>query len=128
MISELCKTMLKKKACTIQEYCQFIEQSFSVFPAVPHGNRFYRQLENQQIIALKQACDQFEWKINVSQIAVSDINQWLKNIDKVVKPLCRGGSNMIIEIDANCSLKGRGGGGFFYKLALQQGFLEGGRC
>lgn len=74
---------------------------------VPHGKLFYRQLENEKIIALKQACGQFESKMQFSHTAKSDISWWLENIPEVVNPICRGEPDVVIETDA--SMKGWGG-------------------
>lgn len=74
---------------------------------VPHGKLFYRQLENEKIIELKQACGQFESKMQFSHTAKSDINWWLENIPEVVNPICRGEPDVVIETDA--SMKGWGG-------------------
>lgn len=106
-ISELCKSILKKNLITIRECCQFIGTLISTLPAVPHGKLFYRQLENEKIIALKQACGQFESKMQFSHTAKSDINWWLENIHEVVNPICRGEPDVVIETDA--SMKGWGG-------------------
>jgi hypothetical protein len=67
-ISELCKTMLKRKSFTIREGCQFIGTLISALPAVSHGKLFYRQLENEKIRALKEASGQFERKMNFSYV------------------------------------------------------------
>ena len=105
-IEKLCIGVLKNHRLSIRECCKLIGTLVASFPAVPHGKLFYRQLENDKIMALKRAKGNFEAFMNISDLSIQDINWWLRNIRSASSPISRGQPELIIETDS--STKGWG--------------------
>ena len=92
---------LKAKSNTIRELCKIIGMLVSLFPAVQLGKLYYRQLENEKIMALRKSRGDFDSKIILSQIAKSDLQWWLDNLSISQSPISRGLPDIVIETDAS---------------------------
>ena len=92
---------LKTKSNTIRELCKIIRMLVSLFPAVQLGKLYYRQLENEKIMALRRSWGDFDSKIILSQIAKSDLQWWLDNLSISHSPISRGQPDIVIETDAS---------------------------
>ena len=73
----------------------------SLFPAVQLGKLYYKQFENEKIMALRRSLGDFDSKIILSQIAKSDLQWWLDNLSISHSPISRGQPDIVIETDAS---------------------------
>jgi hypothetical protein len=117
-IMSICKSFLRSGKNTIRELCTVIGNLVASFPAVTHGKLFYRQLENEKIIALKQAKGQFDQVVSLSNQAINDLHWWLSNISGSKAPITRSQPDVVIETDAsrlgwgcNCTSLNKSAGG-----------------
>jgi hypothetical protein len=92
---------------TIREVAQVIGYMVSSLPAVQNGQCHYRTIEQDKIIALKNARGDFDSHMCLSASAVQDLHWWLLNLPNsfnfVVKPV------VDITINSDASLSGWGG-------------------
>ena len=97
----ICDEYLKSKRNSIRDLSTVIGNLVASFPAVPHGQLFYRQLENEKISALKMSKGQFDAEVHISNLAFNDLKWWKLNIVGSKAPIARGQSDLIIETDAS---------------------------
>ena len=77
------------------------------FPAVKFGKLYYRQIDNEKTVALKESCGNFEGKMKLSEQAKNDLTWWINNIMNNSCPMVQTKPDLVIYSDA--SLKGWGG-------------------
>lgn len=75
-IVSICSEFLKVHKKTIRDLSVLIGNLVASFPAVPHGQLFYRELENEKISMLKESKGNFDAQITLSELALGDINWW----------------------------------------------------
>lgn len=121
-LASVCSEFLKAKNKTIRDLSVLIGNLVASFPAVPYGQLFYRQLENEKITMLKVSKGNFDAQATLSELALSDINWWLSNISLISAPIARGQPDIVIETDAshlgwgyNCEPLGMSAGGPWLK-------------
>lgn len=73
-IVSICSEFLKVYKRKIRELSVLIGNIVASLPAVPHGQLFYRQLENEKISMLKESTGKFDAQITLSELALGDIN------------------------------------------------------
>ena len=71
------------------------------FPAVRFGPLYYRQLENEKIIALKAAFGNFDSRMVLSDTARSDLAWWIENLPYTKKPIIEEKIDATIHTDAS---------------------------
>ena len=73
----------------------------SCFPAVTHGQLFYRQLEFEKSVALKLHRGNFEGKMTVSKKAKNDLQWWKTSAYLDVKSISNRNPDVILQTDAS---------------------------
>ena len=71
------------------------------FPGVMYGPLYYRQLEIEKAIALKQKQGNFEASMILSDLARSDLHWWIENITDASNTAVRGNCAVIVYSDAS---------------------------
>ena len=64
---------LRARRSTIRDLCKIKGMLVASIPAVSYGKLFYRQLENEKIIALKKSCGDFDSTVFLSPVAKLDL-------------------------------------------------------
>ena len=77
------------------------------FPGVMYGPLYYRQLEIEKVVALKQDQGNFEASMILSDNARSDLHWWIENITDTSNTTAYGNCQVTVYSDA--SLTGWGG-------------------
>ena len=80
-IRNIAAVLLLKQSSSIRTLASFLGNIVSSFEAVPNGNLFYRNIEQQKIEALKTSKGNFD--INIKQLSsasLSEITWWRKHI------------------------------------------------
>ena len=80
-IRNIAAVLLLKQSSSIRTLASFLGNIVSSFEAVPNGNLFYRNIEQQKIEALKTSKGNFD--INIKQLSsasLSEITWWHKHI------------------------------------------------
>ena len=72
-LKSVCSEFLNSKNKTRRD-CVLIGNLVASFPAVPYGQLFYRQIENEKIPMLKSSKGNFEARATLFELARSDIN------------------------------------------------------
>ena len=72
-LKSVCSEFLNSKNKTRRD-CVLIGNIVASFPAVPYGQLFYRQIENEKIPMLKSSKGNFEARATLSELARSEIN------------------------------------------------------
>ena len=99
--------LLHNQSPTIRTASEMIGLMVASFPGVMYGPLYYRQLEIEKVIALKQNQGNFEASMILSDLARSDLYWWIENITDASNTAVRGNCAVIVYSDA--SLTGWGG-------------------
>ena len=101
--------LLHNQSPTIRTVSDMIGLMVASFPGVMYGPLYYRQLEIEKVIALKQNQGNFEASMILSDLARSDLHWWIENVTDASNTAVRGNCAVIVYSDA--SLTGWGGVG-----------------
>ncbi|XP_074612234.1 uncharacterized protein LOC141866599 [Acropora palmata] len=99
--------LLHNQSPTIRTVSEMIGLMVASFPGVMYGPLYYRQLEIEKVVALKQNQGNFEASMILSDMARSDLHWWIENITDASNTAVRGNCQLIVYSDA--SLTGWGG-------------------
>lgn len=80
-IKEKILTILRKQHVTIQEVAELVGKLVATFPGVTYGKLFYRQIDNEKIMALRKSKGDYSQEMTLSSTAKSDINWWYENLE-----------------------------------------------
>ena len=106
-IREMCIAMLSYKKPTIRTVAQLVGKLVASFPAVMYGKLFYRILDNEKSLALKENFGNFDAKMRISDLAKQDLKWWIDNILFTNCPIVHAKPSVTVFSDA--SLLGWGG-------------------
>ena len=107
LIKDLCEKLYSYKKTTIRTVAVLVGKMVSSFPGVKYGKLFYRQLDNEKTMALKENHGNFEAKMKVSQLAKDDLTWWINNIVHSYSDIVP--SNPDITVFSDASKSGWGG-------------------
>ena len=99
--------LLHNQSPTIRTVSEMIGLMVASFPGAMYGPLYYRQLEIEKVIALKQNQGNFEASMFLSDLARSDLHWWIENITDASNTAVRGNCAVIVYSEA--SLTGWGG-------------------
>ena len=106
-IRQLCLDLLGFRKPTIRTVARVVGKMVAAFPAVLFGKLYYRQLDNEKSLALKESHGDFEGKMKLSEQAKDDLNWWVNNIMNNSCPIVQTKPDLTVYSDA--SLSGWGG-------------------
>ena len=106
-IKQKCKLLHGKANPSIRQVAKVIGTLVSACQGVKHGPLYFRQLENEKIVALKNHKGNFDAKMTISEKGRADLAWWITHIDESDKPVALPAPDIILESDA--SLSGWGG-------------------
>ena len=117
-LKNLCSYALKNKnKIKIREVAKIIGNIIAAIEATTYGKLYYRNIENQKILALKDSKGNFDAHMSLSDNSQQDIHWWMTNIDKAYKSLTDIKIDYVIYTDA--SHLGWGATDKFYKIGGQ---------
>ncbi|MCG7878916.1 MAG: reverse transcriptase domain-containing protein, partial [Candidatus Thiodiazotropha endolucinida] len=96
-----CQCLMSKEVATIREVAHVTGLLVSTFSAVQYGPLFYREIEKQKILALKQNQGNFEAKMKVTDNMRKDLVWWIHNLHRQVRNISWGNPDKIITTDAS---------------------------
>ena len=99
--------LLHNQSPTIRTVSEMIGLMVASFPGVMYGPLYYRQLEIEKVVTLKQNQGNFEASMILSDMARSDLHWWIENITDASNTAGRSNCQLIVYSDA--SLTGWGG-------------------
>lgn len=79
-ITKYISKLLASNSPTIREVAQVIGHLISSLPAVKYGKCHYRTIENDKILALKQAKGDFDSPMSLSDASVTQLRWWLEHL------------------------------------------------
>ena len=79
-VQKICRTLQQRQTYSIRDVAQVIGKLVSAFPRVMHGSLFYRALEKDKMIALRQNKGLFDKPMTLSQPAKDELNWWVNNV------------------------------------------------
>ena len=79
-IKDFCVTTLSNPTLTIRQVASLLRNIAASFEAVPYGSLHYRHLEQNKIMALREARGNFENSCTITPEASKDIIWWRDNI------------------------------------------------
>ena len=100
-IAALCEELLNATNISIRQLAKVIGNLVASFPAVPYGKLFYRNLEKDKIISLKQNKGDFDKTCQLSVASVDELNWWIKNIPKSIDVIHKAPIDITIYTDAS---------------------------
>ena len=109
-IKRLCEELLSYKKPTIRTVARLVGKLVASFPGVLYGKLFYRQLDNEKSLALKESAGNFEAKMKLSPLAREDLNWWISNIEGNSCPIMHEKPSTVVYSDASPQAWGGGGG------------------
>ena len=77
-VQQACQALLERQKHIIRDVARVIGKIVTTFPRVMHGPLFYRALEKDKTIALKE--NSFDRPMTLSQPAKNELNWWVNNI------------------------------------------------
>ena len=105
-IKENCQHLIEKQKFSIRDLARVIGQIVACFPGTKYGPLFYRKLEKQKTLALKQAAGNYEAKTSLTNEAKKELEWWIKNAGIDVFPLLN--EKAVVHMETDASLKGWG--------------------
>ena len=100
-IKNVCLDLKKKKNVPIRQLAQAIGQLVAAFPAVLWGPLFYRKLERNKSLALREAKGNFDTTTMVSKEAEKELDWWIDNIQTSSHPLQIADPDIELRTDAS---------------------------
>ena len=115
-IFNMCMTLSNGSLFPIREVARFISLLVSSFPAMRYGPLFYRFLEKNKILALKNAKGNFDSTMQLDADALDEVKWWADNVLNSFCPIKVDPPALIISTDASlsgwgCSFNGLSAGG-----------------
>ena len=89
---------------TIRFVAKVIGLMVASFPGVLYGPLFYRQLENDKTVALKQSCGNFDGKMSVSNVAKQDLDWWITHVQSTAKSILTAEPKEVMYTDASSTI------------------------
>ena len=102
-IKVTCQEILLEKMVTIRSVAKVIGNLVACFPAVEHGELFYRYLEMAKVRELKNAKGNFDSKMALDQKSIDEVKWWIKNIENESRNIQRPPVSLTITTDASMS-------------------------
>ena len=100
-VQQICRTLLQRQTYSIRDVAQVIGKLVSAFPGVMHGPLFYRALEKDKTIALRQNKGLFDKLMTLSQPAKDELNWWVNNVLSAFNRISHPPPSLIITSDAS---------------------------
>ena len=96
-----CHALLTNSSPTIRELARVVGKIVSSFPGVMYGPLHYRLLERDKILALQNACWDFDTNMSLSPEAKSELHWWINNIVGAYNILTRDAPTLTLTTDAS---------------------------
>ena len=100
-IKNACKTLQIKSQYTIREVAKVIGLLVSSFSAVMYGPLYYRELERDKSIAVKDSQGNYDGPMSLSLEAKSELQWWIDNIGNAFNVIEHEPPSVIINSDAS---------------------------
>ena len=100
-IKAACSSLLTKETHRIKTVASVIGKLVAAFPAVQYGPLYYRTLEKEKTIALRNNGGHFDRKMQLSWAAKNELQWWLDHIDTAFSKITRGAPDLEIASDAS---------------------------
>ena len=100
-IKRACVKLRKSNSCTIQAAAETVGLLVSSFPGVEMGPLFYRNLEMDKAIALRDNYYRFDAIMPVSPEVKQDLDWWIENISHTKNYISHGQPDMQIWSDSS---------------------------
>jgi len=118
-VKEQCSKLISSATISIQELAEAIGLLVSSFPGVLYGPLFYRHLEHDKTMALRQNKGNYQAHIKLSQDSLAELQWWCNNIETADYPICTPNAKIDVTLYTDASNKGWG--------AVMSGEKTGGR-
>lgn len=96
-----CKVLYRQKKEKIQQVARVIGLMISTFSAVENGPLFYRQIENEKILALKQNKGNYNAYMIISDEMKGELKWWIDNLATEKRHISHGNPDLTITTDAS---------------------------
>ena len=100
-LQSTCQKLIKCRSPSIREVAQVIGKIVSSFPGTIHGTLYYRHIERDKSLALKQHKGNFDAKMILSDSAKSELTWWVQNITSTFNVISHGQPTFQITTDAS---------------------------
>lgn len=100
-IRNMCLDVKQKRKVTIRQLAQLIGQLVAAFSAVLWGPLFYRGLERNKSLALKDNKGNFEALLIISREAEIELDWWIENVEDSSSPLQISDPEIELQTDAS---------------------------
>ena len=107
-IKERCSRLAYSATMYIQELAEVIGLLVSSFPGVLYGPLFYRHLEHDKTMGLRQNKGNYQVRIKLSQESLAELQWWCNNIETVEYSICTPYSKIDVTLYTDTSNKGWG--------------------
>ena len=100
-IKNACTALQERSKYTIREVASVIGLLVSSFPAVMYGPLYYRQLEREKSLAIKDNNGNNEAFMSLSSDAKTELEWWIKNIENSFNVISHDPPSLTISTDAS---------------------------
>ena len=102
-IKALCLNLIETKTPSIREVAKVVGSLVACFPGVLYGPLYYRRIDIEKNLALKEHRGNFDKRMSLSSEAKTELLWWANNIHAAYKPINSGKPQITIETDASLS-------------------------
>lgn len=100
-VQQACRTLLERQKPSIRDVAQVTGKIVATFPGVMHRPLFYRALEKDESIALKENKGNFDRPMMLSKFAKNKLSWWVNNILSAFNRISHPSPSLIITSDAS---------------------------
>ena len=100
-VLKACKTLQTQAQHTIREVAKVLGLLVSSFPAVMYGPLYYRQMEREKSLAVKNNKGDYDALISLSPEAKAELQWWVDNIDNSFNVIQHEPPSLVINTDAS---------------------------
>ena len=100
-LKHACIEMLKHQRPSIRSVASLIGKLVASFPGVMFGSLYYRHLERDKVLALKQAKGNFDTCMSLSLQAKSELQWCIKNVESTYNVISHAQPQYQITTDAS---------------------------
>ena len=101
LIVSACLQLSRVSVAKIREVARVIGLMVSTFSAVEYGPLYYRELEKEKIVALKQNKGNFEACMMITKTMKEDLRWWIENLSTQIRKISHGNADLVVLTDAS---------------------------
>lgn len=96
-----CKKLRNKNVASIRVVARVSGLMVASFSAVEYGPLFYREIEKEKALALKENKGNFDAQMTMTSAMYLELDWWIENVQVAIRKITHGSPNKVITTDAS---------------------------